>query len=446
MTREKDVIKQSVYQRRRRQMIKSLPRDSLLILPTATVSRRNNDVEYPFRADSDFLYLSGFQEPEAILVLLPGRREGEYVLFCRPRDIGKEIWNGRRAGLEGACREYLADVAYPIDDFDQCLPELLAGRRRVYAASGSDEAFDHRLLSALRRLRQQARAGVAAPVELFALDDLLHERRLRKDRSEIAALKEAARVSVSAHHRLMRHCRPGLKEYVLEAELMHEFMRAGCRSPAYPSIVAGGENACILHYTENNARLNDGDLLLVDAGAEYAGYAADITRTIPVNGCFTAPQRAIYELVLAAQQAAIREVRPGRRWDAPHRAAVRVITRGLCALGILKGEPAKLIRDEAYKPFFMHKTGHWLGLDVHDVGAYKVAGSWRPLEAGMVLTVEPGIYIAAGTKGVARRWWGIGVRIEDDVLVTAKGHEILTAAAVKNVADIEAMMSTAGSH
>ncbi len=438
------MIKASVYQRRRRQVLRSLPKDSLLILPTASVCTRNNDVEFPFRPDSDFLYLSGFQEPEAILLLIPGRRQGEYVLFCRPRDAEKEIWNGRRAGLEGARRDYLADEAYPIDSFEQQLPLLLRGRRRVYASTGNDNDFDRRLLACLRQLRQQARAGVTAPAEIVAVDALLHERRLRKDRSEIAAMKKAARISVSAHHRLMRACRPGLREYALEAELIHEFMSAGCRSPAYPSIVAGGENACILHYTENDAELADGTLLLVDAGAEYDGYAADITRTIPVGGRFSADQRAIYELVLAAQLAAIRAVRPGRRWDAPHRAAVRVITRGLCELGILEGEPARLIRDEAYKPFFMHRTGHWLGLDVHDVGAYKVAGAWRQLEAGMVLTVEPGIYIASGMKGVARRWWGIGVRIEDDVLVTPDGHEVLTAGAVKSVADIEAMMSTGG--
>ncbi len=321
------------------------------------------------------------------------------------------------------------------------MPGLLEGRRRLYYETGRDPAFDERILSCLGRLRGRARSGLSAPEAVVALDGLLHERRLIKDRSEIAALRRAMQVSVEAHHRLMRRCRPGLREYVLEAELLHAFMEGGCRSPAYPSIVAAGRNACILHYTDNDAELADGDLLLVDAGAEYAGYAADITRTIPVNGRFSPAQRAIYELVLAAQLAAIREVRPGRRWDAPHRAAVRVITKGLVGLGLLDGDPAELVRSEAYKGYFMHKTGHWLGLDVHDVGAYKVDGRWRVFEPGMVLTVEPGIYIADDREDVDARWRGIGVRIEDDVLVTPDGHEVLTAGAVKEVEAIETLMA-----
>ncbi len=437
-------MRQAVYARRRRGVLSDMGKEAVLVLPTAPTALRNGDVEHPYRFDSDFHYLTGFSEPEAILVLAPGRREGRYVLFCRPRDAESERWTGRRAGLEGAREVYGADEAYSIDDFDEVLPRLLSGRRRLYYETGRQADLDERILACLERLRRRARSGVSAPDEIVGLSVLLHERRLIKDADEIAAMRRAAEISVAAHHRLMRRCRPGLREYELEAELVYEFISGGCRRPAYPSIVASGPNACILHYTENMAGLADGDLLLVDAGAEFEGYAADITRTIPVNGRFNTSQRAIYELVLAAQQAAIREVRPGRRWDAPHRAAVRVVTRGLRDLGLLSGDVDELVRNESYKPFFMHKTGHWLGLDVHDVGAYKLDGRWRRLEPGMVLTVEPGIYIAEGMEGVDPRWWGIGVRIEDDVLVTDDGHDVLTSAAVKTVDAIEALMAEGG--
>ena len=431
----------SNYANRRRRLAEAMGPGSIVILPTAPVSRRNQDTEYPYRSGSDFLYLAGFHEPEAVLVLLPGRRSNRYILFCRPRDPEQEVWTGRRAGCEGAVAIYGADEAFPIGDFDRVLPDLIKGCDRVYYNTGLNESLDRKIIAWLQELRAQGRAGVAAPNDLSSLDPLLHEQRLLKDHLEIRLMRRAADVSVAAHHRLMRACLPGLLEYELEAELLHEFTRRGCRSPAYPSIVAGGENACILHYVDNDAPLKDGDLLLVDAGAEHEGYAADITRTIPVNGRFSQDQKALYEVVLRAQLAAIKQVRPGRRWDAPHRAAVREITRGLRALGILKGDEKALIRNQAYRPYFMHRTGHWLGIDVHDVGAYKIDGDWRTLAPGMVLTVEPGIYIAEGTKGVDRRWWGMGIRIEDDVMVTADGHEVLTAAAVKTVSEIEAMMA-----
>lgn len=431
----------SNYAARRRRLCADMGPGSIAILPTAPTSRRNQDTEYPYRAGSDFLYLTGFHEPESVMVLLPGQRRNRYVLFCRPRNPEQEVWTGRRTGCEGAVAVYGADEAYPIDEFDRLVPDLIKGCDRVYYNTGLDESLDRKIIAWLQGLRAQGRAGVAAPNDLCSLDPLIHERRLIKDKQEIGLMRRAAEVTVAAHHRLMRACRPGQMEYELEAELLHEFTRHGCRSPAYPSIVAGGDNACILHYTDNDSRLQDGDLLLVDAGAEHAGYAADITRTVPVNGRFSADQKALYEVVLRAQLAAIKQVRPGRHWDAPHRAAVREITRGLRALGILKGDEKSLIRDHAYRPFFMHRTGHWLGIDVHDVGAYKVDGEWRMLEPGMILTVEPGIYIAHGTKGVDRRWWGMGIRIEDDVMVTDDGHDVLTAGVVKTVSEIEAMMA-----
>jgi len=294
----------------------------------------------------------------------------------------------------------------------------------------------------IKRLREGARTGMRTPDKFVSLEHLLHDMRLYKSRSEIRVMRTAAKIACRAHRRAMQHCRPGQFEYEIDAELLHEFRRAGMM-PAYSSIVGGGANGCILHYTENSAQLNDGDLLLIDAGAEYDCYASDVTRTFPVNGRFSAPQKALYEVVLAAQAAAIKKVRAGNHWNAPHAAAVRVLTRGLIKLGILKGKPADLIRSEAYRRFYMHRTGHWLGMDVHDVGDYKVGGAWRELEPGMVLTVEPGLYIPAGTRGVAKKWWNIGIRIEDDVLVTRGDPDVLSAAAPKTVAEIEAVMTHA---
>jgi Xaa-Pro aminopeptidase len=417
-----------------------LMRGGIAVVPSAPVSVRNRDVEYPYRQDSDFWYLTGFPEPEALAVVVPGRPEGEFVLFCRDRDPEKEVWTGRRAGLDGARDLYGADDAFPIGKVDDVLPGLLENRERVYYTLGRYAELDQRLLGWVNQVRAKVRAGVHAPGAFISLEPLVHELRLFKSPTELKAMRHAARASVAAHRRAMAVCRPGMLESDLEAELLHEFMVHGSRFPAYPPIVGSGANGCVLHYTDNSGRLRAGDLVLIDAGAEYDHYAADITRTFPVSGCFTAAQRAVYEVVLAAQLAAIDKVRPGSHWNEPHEAAVRVLTQGMVELGLLEGEVEKLIAENAYRRFYMHRTGHWLGMDVHDVGEYKLAGEWRLLEPGMVLTVEPGIYIPAGSEGVGRKWWSMGVRIEDDVAVTREGHEVLSAGAPKSVSEIESLM------
>ena len=434
------MISRKEFIRRRKQLMRMMGRDSIAIIPTAPERTRNRDVEFPFRADSDFYYLTGFPEPEAVAVLVPGRRHGEYLLFCRERDPQMETWTGRRAGTAGAVESWDADDAFPVGDIDDILPGLLERCDRVFYTMGNDPAFDRRILEWVNRLRQGGRAGTRAPDEFISLEHLLHDMRLYKSRSEVRVMRTAAKVACSGHRRAMQACCPGMHEYEIEAELLHEFRSAGM-VPAYPSIVGGGENGCIPHYTANASELRGGDLLLIDAGAEYDCYASDVTRTFPVSGRFSEAQKALYEVVLAAQLAAIKKVAPGNHWNAPHTAAVRVLTRGLIRLGILKGKPAELIRQEAYRRFYMHRTGHWLGMDVHDVGDYKVGGEWRVLEPGMVLTVEPGLYIPAGSRGVSRKWWNIGIRIEDDVLVTRDGHEVLSAAAPKTVAEIESAMN-----
>lgn len=430
---------QKEFARRRKQLMRMMGPDSIAILPTNQEQPRNRDVEFPFRPDSDFYYLTGFAEPEAVAVLVPGRKHGEFLLFCRDRDQKMEIWNGRRAGPEGAVEQFGADDAFPIGDIDDILPGLLESRERVFYTMGAAPAFDQHVMGWINRLRRQSRAGQRPPEEFVSLEHIVHDMRLYKSRAEVRTMRQAATIASGAHKRAMRECQPGMMEYQLEAVFLHEFRMAG-GEPAYPSIVGGGANGCILHYTENDMPLNDGELVLIDAGSEHQYYASDITRTFPVNGRFSEAQRQIYQLVLDAQQAAIEQVCPGNTWNAPHQAAVKVLTRGLVKLGLLKGRPAQLIKEEAYKKFYMHRTGHWLGMDVHDVGDYKVGNQWRVLEAGMVLTVEPGLYIAAA-RGVARKWWNIGVRIEDDVLVTRGGHDILSKHAPKQVEEIEALMA-----
>ena len=436
-------MKQGEFRKRRKKLMDMLGDDSIAILPAAPEKIRNRDVTYRYRQDSDFYYLTEFAEPEAVIALIPGRSQGEFVLFCRERNPEQEVWHGARAGLEGACDDYGADDAYPITDLDDILPGLLENRERIYYTMGNDTVFDQRVLGWVNQVRGKARSGIHAPEQFVSLNNILHDMRLYKSRHEISMLRKAAAISANAHVRAMQSCRPGKTEYQIEAELLHEFMRQGARSAAYPSIVGSGANSCVLHYIDNTRELMDGDILLIDAGAEYECYASDVTRTFPVNGQFSGQQRAVYEVVLAAQLAAIDAVRPGNHWAQPHDAAVEVLTEGLVALGILKGKPKTLVKEKAYSRYFMHKTGHWLGMDVHDVGDYKVGDGWRLLEPGMVMTVEPGLYFPA-QKGLARKWWNTGVRIEDDVLVTQAGHDVLSSGAPKRITEIEALMARGG--
>ncbi|MCX8049979.1 MAG: Xaa-Pro aminopeptidase, partial [Methylohalobius sp.] len=422
-----------VFARRRADFLSRLSEKEAAILAAAPPRPRNRDVEFPYRQDSDFYYLTGFSEPGSVAVFLPGRKQGQYVLFCHEYDPHKAIWEGYHAGLRGAKEHYGAEEAYSIEEVDKIMPNLLAGRERLHCSLGKDPLLDQKLLAWVGAVKRQARAGVKSPREFIDLEQTLHEMRLIKSPEEIAVIRRAAEISAQAHIHAMQMCRPGLYEYQIEAEIVHQFMQLGARSPAYPCIVASGENACVLHYTHNSKQLKAGELLLIDAGAEYDYYAADVTRTFPVNGRFTSLQRAVYELVLEAQLAAIDKVRPGNHWNEPHEAAVRVLVKGMIKLGLLEGAPSRLIKKEAYKSFYMHRTGHWLGMDVHDVGAYKVNDEWRELRPGMVLTVEPGLYIGQQCKEVAKKWRGIGVRIEDDVLVTEEGCEVLTCAVPKTV-------------
>jgi Xaa-Pro aminopeptidase len=430
------------FARRRRQLSRIMGRDAIAIVPAAPVAIRNNDVEYAYRQDSDFFYLTGFGEPEAVAVIMPGREQAEYILFVRDRDPARETWDGRRAGPDGATRDYAADDAFPIADMDDILPGLIESRSKVFYTMGAYPEFDQRMIGWVNGLRAQVRQGGHSPLEIVALEHVLHDMRLYKSRAELDAMRESARIACRAHVRAMQRCRPGLNEFEIMAELVHEFRRSNADT-SYEPIVGGGENSCILHYRENDQPLTDGDLLLIDAGCEYQCYASDITRTFPVNGRFTPEQRAVYEVVLAANLAAIDKVRPGNHWNDPHDAAVRVVTQGLVKLGLLKGRAAALQRAGAYRRFFMHRTGHWLGMDVHDVGDYKVGGEWRVFEPGMVLTIEPGIYIPASLRGVPRRFRNIGIRIEDDVVVTRRGAEVLTARAPKEADEIEAVMARA---
>ncbi|MEA9843747.1 aminopeptidase P N-terminal domain-containing protein [Xanthomonas campestris] len=428
------------YARRRKQLMQMAGEQAILILPAAPERVRSHDTHYPYRQDSDFWYLSGFPEPEAVLVLVPGRKHGETILFCRERDAEREAWDGPRAGQEGAVAQYGMDDAYPIDDVDEILPGLLEGRSRVYYHFGRDVDFDLKLIGWLKRVREQVRHGAQPPHEFLELGHLLHEQRLFKSRDEIALMQQAADISVRAHRAAMRLARPGVHEYQLQAEIEREF-RAADAWPAYGSIVGTGSNACVLHYRANNARSRDGELVLVDAGAEYRGYAADITRTFPVNGRFSVAQRALHDLVGAAQAAALAQAQPGIAYEAGHLAAVQTLTEGLLRLGLLKGTLERNLAEGHYKRFYRHKTGHWLGLDVHDVGEYRLAGESRLLEPGMVFTIEPGLYVSADDTSVEAKWRGIGIRTEDNVLITADGHRVLTDALARSADEIEAEMA-----
>lgn len=437
-------ISKGEFARRRKNFMALMEPNSIAIVPSARESIRSGDTAYPFRQDSDFYYLSGFTEPDSVLVLLPGRAHGEYVMFCPERDPHAELWHGLQAGPEGACDHYGADDAFPVGDIDDILPGLLEGRDRVYYSMGRSADFDRQIMAWVNTIRSKEASGAVPPGEFTDLDHMLHDLRLVKSASEQRVMRRAGEITAQAHCRAMRSCRAGLYEYQLEAEMQHAFAMAGARFAAYPSIVGSGDNACVLHYLDNSARLRDGDLVLIDAGCEFEHYAADVTRTFPVSGRFSAEQRALYNVVLAAQEAAIAQIRPGNHWNQPHDATVRVITAGLRELGLLHGELDELIEDEAYRPFYMHRAGHWLGLDVHDVGDYRVGGVWRQLEPGMVLTVEPGIYVAPDNTAVDSRWRGLGIRIEDDVIVTAQGCEVISAAVPKTVAEIEALMARDG--
>lgn len=416
--------------------------NAILVLPAAAERIRSRDTHYPYRQDSDFWYLSGFAEPEAVLVLVPGRRHGEALLFCRERDPEREGWDGPRYGPEGAVEAFGFDDAYAIGDLDDILPGLLEGRSRVYYHFGRDQEFDLKLIGWVNRVRAQVRHGAQPPHEFLELGHLLDEMRLFKDRDELRLMQRAADITVQAHAAAMRAVRPGMHEYELQAEVERVF-RACDAMPAYGSIVGAGANACVLHYVANNGPVRDGDLVLIDAGAEYRGYAADITRTFPASGRFSKEQRQLHDLVGAAQAAALAQARPGVPYEAGHEAAVATLTEGLLRLGLLKGSLDKNIADGSYKRYYRHKTGHWIGLDVHDVGEYRIDGESRLLEPGMVFTIEPGLYIAPDDARVAAKWRGIGIRTEDDVLITRDGHKVLTDELARSADEIEAFMADA---
>lgn len=431
------MIAQKEYQQRRQALAKRLPSNAVAVLPAASECLRNGDSHYRFRQDSDFYYLTGFNEPDALLVITA---EGKSVLFNRPRDPLQEQWTGIRLGQDGAMSTLGVDAAYPIADLATRLPELFANQNAIYYSIGRYPVWEDSIFKAWQIVKGQIRRGTTAPEAFCDLMPILSEMRLFKSAAEIKCMQKAADISIAAHQRAMRACQGVTNEYQLEAELLYEFTRQGCRSVAYDPIVAGGHHACILHYTDNNQPLRSGDLILIDAGGEFDNYAADITRTFPFNGRFTPNQRHLYELVLRAQKAGIACIKPGREWGDIQKAMVQILTEGLVDLGLLRGEINALIDQEAYRPFYMHLSGHWLGLDVHDCGRYKMQGKWRPLEPGMVLTVEPGLYINPDHPGIEDRWKGIGIRIEDDILVTQEGHINLTEQLPVNVDDLEAFL------
>ena len=425
--------------RRRRQLMQAAGEGAILILPAAAERIRSRDTHYPYRQDSDFWYLTGCAEPDAVLVLVPGRKHGESILFCRERDPEREGWDGPRLGPEGAVEVLGVDDAYPVSDIDDILPGLLEGRRRVHYHLGRDAEFDLKLIGWLNRVRAQVRQGAQPPQEFLELGHLLDEQRLFKSADEVKLMQRAADISVDAHRAAMRAARPGIHEFELQAELERVF-RMHDAEPAYASIVGTGANACVLHYRDNRAKSRPGELVLIDAGAEYRGYAADITRTFPVGGRFSKEQRSLHDLVCAAQAAALAQARPGVAYEAGHEAAVATLAEGLLSLGLLKGTLETVVTRGDYKRFYRHKTGHWLGLDVHDVGEYRIDGESRLLEAGMVFTIEPGLYIPVDAD-VPAKWRGIGIRIEDDVLITADGHRVLTAALERSADEVEALMA-----
>lgn len=434
------MIKQKEYARRRRQLMRMAGEDSIIILQAAPARIRNNDAHYAYRQDSDFLYLTGFREHDALLVMIPDEGEGKCILFCRDRDPTREMWDGRMVGLDGAVKDYGMDEAFDIKEVDKRLRDMLLDRERIFHDLGRDPMFDQRLIGWLNEFRGTSRKTFHAPEEIHALHDMLHDMRVYKSREELAVMRRSAKVAIEAHETAMRTCAPGMNEAEIHAGLMHTFIRNQCEA-SYLPIVAGGANACVLHYITNNEELHEGDLLLIDAGAELDGYASDITRTFPVGGKFSPEQRALYDIVLEAQRQAIDTVRAGKQWQEVHDAAVRVATEGMIELGIMKGELDQILEKKEFKRFYVHNTGHWLGLDVHDVGEYTIDGHSRELEPGMVLTVEPGIYIPPETDDVDECWRGMGIRIEDNVAVTRDEPRILTDGLARSADEIEDLMA-----
>lgn len=433
-------LDQSIFRRRRDAVAQAMGKNALAVLATREEMLRNRDADYKYRADSSFFYLTGFAEPEAVMVLETDDQGSYcYTLFCRERNREMEIWTGYRAGIEGAVELYGADEAFTIGSLDKEIVPKLLNKEKLFVRLGLTKKFDTRVGEWLHKANAMQRQGGEAPQQMIQLDSIIDEMRLIKSSEEIGLMQIAADISAKAHTRAMQMVRPDMMEYALEAELNYIFGQQGC-VPSYNSIVGGGANACILHYVENDQALRDGDLVLIDAACEYQSYAADITRTFPVSGQFSAEQRALYEVVLQSQLAAIDATRVGNHYKYPHEVAVNILTEGLLDLGLLKGELKELVETEAYRQFYMHGTGHWLGMDVHDVGSYKVNGTWRPYQPGMVVTVEPGLYIAPDDDSVDAKWRGIGIRIEDDVVVTEDGPLILTAGVVKSIDDIEHLM------
>ena len=433
------------YKKRRRNLMRQMGEGSIAIIPGAHEVVRSRDTHYAFRQNSNLSYLTGFPEPESLAVLMPGREQGEFVLFCRDKDRTREIWDGIRAGPEGAQQDYAADDAFPITDMDDILPGLIEGREKVYYSMGSHPDFDSKLLNWINHIRAQSRAGVLPPGEIIDLEHMIHEMRVIKTSAELGVMRKAGKISAQAHKLAMQACKPGMAEYQLQALIEHEFADKGAAAPAYSSIVGSGNNACILHYIENKAQMQEGDLVLIDAGCEYQDYAADITRTFPVSGKYSAEQAAIYEIVLEAQRVAIDACQIGNTYNQPHDESLRVIVQGLRDLKLLKGSESEIMETRSYTEFYMHRVGHWLGMDVHDAGDYKVDGAdsgWREFEAGMVTTIEPGIYIQPDNKKVPAKWRGIGVRIEDDIAIRKAGPENMTAAVPKAIADIEHLMQS----
>jgi Xaa-Pro aminopeptidase len=424
------------YTARRRELMSTMQGNSIAVVAAAAEKIRSRDTHYPYKQATNLSYLCGFSEPESVLVLVPGREQGESILFCREKDKLRETWDGYRVGPEEAIEEFSLDDAFPIGDLNDILPGLLEGRERVYYAIGKDADFDRHLMGWVNEI-----SGSEAPREFVDLDHIVNEMRLIKTAAELKLMHRAGEISARAHCRAMGAAKPGIYEYQLQAEIEHEFMVSGATAPAYTSIVGGGKNGCILHYIENREKINNGDLVLIDAGCEYENYAADITRTFPVNGKFSREQAAIYDIVLEAQLQAMASIVPGAAYNIANQTTIAVITQGLCDLGILDGDVSELIEQQACKEFYMHSSGHWLGMDVHDVGDYKIDGQWRDFEPGMVLTVEPGIYIAPDNKTVAEKWRGLAVRIEDDVAVTKTGCKDLTAGVPKKRSDIELLMA-----